>query len=433
MKAKALKLDISEQNWARTLAAVPAGCQTFSKAPNQHVTGVSPKYLAKGKGSHVWDLDGNEYIDYMLGLGPVILGHADQEVNDAVIKAMNDGISMSLPHLLETKLSEMLIERIPCAEMVRLGKNGSDVTSAAIRVARAYTGREQVAACGYHGWQDWYIGTTARNLGVPEDVQRLTTVFHYNQIESLEKIFQEYPGKIAAVILEPVNFFEPKDDFLQKVKDLAHSEGALLIFDEIITGFRFDLGGAQKIYGVTPDLATFGKAMGNGFPISAVLGKKDVMDWFEKVFFSFTFGGETASIAAAIATIQAMENRDSINVIRRTGEKLMDGYQALIGKLDISALTKMIGFPFWPEYLFFDKEGKVSREIQSLFQQEIVRRGVLTRAGMMISSAHTNEDINRTLEVFEQALTVIKEAVKSDNVLNWLNGEVIMPVIRKVD
>ena len=366
----------------------------------------------------------------MLGLGPIILGHADEEINKTVSKTMSQGICMPLSNPLETKLSEMLIERIPCAEMVKFGKNGSDVTAAAVRVARAYTGRDKVCVCGYHGWQDWYIGSTLRNLGIPKEVQELTLTFQYNQIESIEKHFQDNPGQIAAVILEPTNFYQPENNFLQMLKDLTHEQGALLIFDEIITGFRMDMGGAQKVFGVIPDLATFGKSMANGFPISAIVGRREIMTWFEKVFFSFTFGGELASIAAAIATIEAMERRNSITVIHQRGEKLINGYKEIINELEINSLTNIIGYPFWPEYQFFDKEGNSSLEIHSLFQQEIVRRGILTRAGMMLSSAHTDQDIDQTLNVFKQALQLVKEAVRTDKVLDWLDGDVIQPVIR---
>jgi len=432
-KSAALTLDRSESDWPRTINVIPAGVQTFSKMPLQHVDGVAPKYIARSKGSKAWDVDGNEYIDFMSGLGPVILGHADEVVNRAVFSAMENGMSPSLPSPLETELSEKLVELIPCAEMVRFGKNGSDVTSAAIRAARALTGRDKIAICGYHGWQDWYIGTTPRNKGVPKAVQELSLKFNYNEIESLNKLLAEHDGEIAAVILEPVNFFEPENEFLEKVRDAAHAAGALLIFDEIITGFRIGMGGAQKYYGVTPDLACFGKAMANGFPISAVVGKREYMKVFEDIFFSFTFGGETASIAAALTTIDAMEQRGTIEHIRAMGIRLMSGYSAIVDKLGCGEMTRMIGFPWWPEYLFFDIDGSPSREIQSLFQQEIVRRGVLTRAGMMISGAHQKADIDKTLHVFEEALTVVFEAVRNGMVLDLLDGEVIQPVIRKVD
>ncbi len=428
--ADPLKIEKSEQLWSKTIKVIPGGALTFSKAPFQHVDGVAPKMLSHGKGPKVWDVDGNEYIDYMLGLGPAILGHADDEVNRAISDSLEHGISTSLVHPLEAELAELLCEIIPCAEMVRFGKNGSDVTSGAVRVARAWTKRDKIACCGYHGWQDWYIGSTGRNLGVPKAVQDLTLKFEYNNIESLQRLFDEHDGEIAAVIMEPVNFFEPKDDFLNKVKSMAKENGAVLIFDEVITGFRMSLGGAQEYYNVIPDLACFGKAMANGMPVSIVVGKSEIMQMFDEVFFSFTFAGELASLSASVSTINALKKRDGISQIWAMGERLQKGYAQLVEELDVGHITKMIGFPFWPEYLFLDKAGSPSMEIQSLFQQEIVRRGILTRAGMMISSSHTNIEIDKTLAVFKDALIVVKEAVKTDNVLNWLEGEVITPVIR---
>ncbi|MCK5404355.1 MAG: aminotransferase class III-fold pyridoxal phosphate-dependent enzyme [Desulfobulbaceae bacterium] len=428
--AKPLVLDRSEQQWFRTLQVIPTGTQTFSKAPFQHVNGVSPKFLERGSGCLVWDLDGNEYIDFMLGLGPAILGHADDAVNDAVLRTMPLGNALSLPHPLETELAELLVKLIPCAEMVRFGKNGSDVTAGSVRVARAFTGRDKIACCGYHGWQDWYIGSTLRNLGVPQGTRDQTHKFEYNNIESLEKIFSKNKGEVAAVIMEPVNFHEPRDNFLGRVKDLAHANGALLIFDEIITGFRMSMGGAQDYYNILPDLACFGKAMGNGFPISAVVGRADIMALFDDVFFSFTFGGELTSIAAGLATIKALQERKAVDHIHSMGQRLMSGFKTIIAKLKMDDHVSMIGFPFWPEYVFSPTASNSPLEVQSLFQQEIVRRGILSRAGMFISTSHRQEDIDKTLGVFAEALAVVKEAVAQDKVLEWLDGEVIQPVIR---
>lgn len=429
-RASALELRQSRSLWPKTIGLIPSGTQTFSKAPFQHVNGVSPKLLSKGKGARGWDVDGNEYIDYMLGLGPAILGHADDEVNAAAWAAMQQGMSMSLPHPLETHVAELLTEIIPCAEMVRFGKNGSDATAGAVRAARALTGRDMVACCGYHGWQDWYIGSTWRSKGVPQCTRELTLKFNYNDIASLESLFAAHPGKIACVIMEPVNFHKPEQNFLQKVKDVTHANGALLIFDEIITGFRMAMGGAQEHYGVMPDLACFGKAMANGFPISAVVGKADLMQIFDEIFFSFTFGGETASLAAAAATIKALRQRNGIEHIHGIGNRLIQGFKKVVHDLDMHDAVSMIGFPFWPEYVFHAPTPQRSREIQSLFQQEVVRRGVLTRAGMFISTSHTEADIDHTLEVFRSALGVVKAATAQDKVLDWLEGDVIQPVIR---
>ena len=429
-RAPVLPLVRTDALWAETIRLIPTGAQTFSKAPFQHVAGVSPKLLLRGKGSRVWDVDGNEFIDYMLGLGPAILGHADDEVNHAVAEALASGASMSLPHPMEAELARELCDIIPCAEMVRFGKNGSDVTAGAVRAARGITGREKVACCGYHGWQDWFVGSTWRHLGVPDAVRALTLKFEYNRIETLQQIFRNNPGQVACVILEPVNFHEPRNNFLEQVRDLAHTNGALLIFDEIITGFRMELGGAQAHYGVVPDLACFGKAMGNGMPISAVVGKAEYMRVFDDIFFSFTFGGELGSIAGALATIRAMRSRDAIGRIRAVGRAIKQGFAGIVARHDADDVVTMIGFDFWPEYVFKDCGDFKAIEIQSLFQQELVRRGVLTRAGMFISAAHTEEDVGRTLAAMDSALAVAAAAVRQGKVLEWLDGEVIQPVIR---
>jgi len=314
--------------------------------------------------------------------------------------------------------------------MVRFGKNGSDVTTAAIRVARAYTGRDKVLVCGYHGWHDWFIGSTSRNIGVPKVVQDLTLEFIYNDIDSLINAFEQNPDSIAAVILEPVNFFEPRDNFLEKVKSITHKNGAILVFDEVITGFRMNIGGAQNHFNVIPDLACFGKAMANGYPISALVGRTEIMELFEKVFFSGTFAGELVSISAALATINAIEERGTLKHINSMGLRLKEGYNDMAKSLGLVHLTEMIGYGWWPEYVFYDEKGRVSLEIQSLFQQEIVRRGVLTRAGIFLCGSHQKADIDKTLEIFQEALLIVGAAVKAEKVLEWLEGQVLQPVIR---
>src|SRR6266480_5069350 len=312
MKAKELARTKSEALWQRGIRVIPAGTQTFSKGPSQYVNGVAPKYLLRGKGSHVWDVDGNEYIDYGMALGPIILGYSYPAVNRAIAEQIEEGITFTLMHPLEVELAELLVGLIPCAEMVRFGKNGSDATAGAVRAARAFTGRDRVACCGYHGWQDWYIGSTTRNAGVPDCVRSLTHTFRYNDRSSLENLFREHPGEFAAVIMEPFNFEEPQAGFLSGVRDLAKENGAVLIFDEICSGFHFGLGGAQKLFGVTPDMACFGKAMANGFPISCVVGRKEIMRSFDEIFFSFTFAGEVASMAAAMKVLDILESSDAL-------------------------------------------------------------------------------------------------------------------------
>ncbi len=429
MNAKRIVRTRSEAWWQRGLRVIPAGTQTFSKGPNQFVNGVAPKYLLSGKGSHVWDVDGNEYIDYGMALGPIILGYSYPAVNQAIAEQLERGITFTLMHPLEVELAELLVELIPCAEMVRFGKNGSDATAGAVRLARAYTGRDRVAYCGYHGWQDWYIGATSRSLGVPKVVRELVSPFAYNDHESLHRLLRTHPGEFAAVIMEPANFVEPAPGFLEGVRELAHRNGALLIFDEIITGFRMSLGGAQQYFGVTPDLAAFGKAMGNGMPVSAIVGRADIMRLFDEVFFSFTFGGEVLSLAASVATVRELQSKNAIKHIWTVGQALMDGYRRLVREAGLEAVTRCIGYPCWP-HLIFEEDGKPSPRCQTLFQQEIVKRGVLTRPNLFLCYSHTPEDIQRTLEAFRDALQIMKEAFVSGRVEEALEGDIVEPVIR---
>jgi glutamate-1-semialdehyde aminotransferase/spore coat polysaccharide biosynthesis protein SpsF (cytidylyltransferase family) len=419
------------QAWLKRAQKVIPGCaQTFSKGYTQYVQGVAPVFLQRGKGCHVWDVDGNEYIDYVQGLLPNILGYANDEVNAAAFAQLNEGHSFSLPHPIEVQLAERLTRLIPCAEMVRFGKNGSDATSGAVRAARAFTGRERVACCGYHGWQDWYIGSTTRHGGVPKAVRELTHPFAYNDLASLEKLFSEHQGEFAAVIMEPVNFTEPAPGFLQGVKELAKKNGALVIFDEICSGFHFGLGGAQKLFGVTPDLACFGKAMGNGFPISCVVGRADVMRIFEEIFYSFTFAGEVASMAAAMKVLDILETTDALARIGSNGRTLQDGVNAMANEAGLAQRVRAIGRPQWSLMKFTDGNGAESPLLKNLFQQEIVKRGVLLLATHNLSAAHDERAIHKTLEVYAEVLKTLASWAEDSNPARFLEGPMSQPVFR---
>jgi glutamate-1-semialdehyde aminotransferase len=424
------KLTRSFELKAKAGLLIPSVTQTFSKGPSQYVQGVAPVFLARGSGSHVWDVDGNEYIDYPMALGPVILGYSYPAVNMAAVNQIRDGAVFSLAHPLEIEVAQLLVDVIPCAEMVRFGKNGSDATSGAVRAARAYTGRDIVACCGYHGWQDWYIGSTTRNLGVPDAVRKQTIPFEYNHLASLEQVFADYPGQVAAVIMEPVGVIEPEGEFLQKVKALAHREGALLIFDEVVTGFRLGLGGAQEHYGVIPDLACFGKAMGNGFPIAAVVGRRDVMEIFDDIFFSFTFGGEAVSLAAAKATISELIRKPVFSKLWSTGKQIKDGFNVLAKEFGLAGNAQCLGLAPRTITVFTDDQGNNSLELKSLFQQECLKRGVLFLGGHNICYSHTSSDVNHTLRVYRTAMEICSMALREGDVLGKLEGPPVQAVFR---
>lgn len=420
----------SEAFLERALKTIPLGSQTFSKSKTQFPHGVSPYFAQRAKGSKLWDIDGNEYIDFINSLCSITLGYSDSDVNAAVTQQLEDGVIFSLPHPIETYVSEMLTEVIPCAEMTRFGKNGSDATSGAIRLARAYTKRDRVVACGYHGWQDWYIGATARNLGVPQATRGLTTLFSYNDLESLENQFKQYPGEIAAVILEPMNVYAPKPGFLEGVKEITHRHGALLIFDETITGFRYSIGGAQKLFGVTPDLATFGKGIANGYPISALCGSAKVMNLMEEIFFSSTFGGETLSLAAAQATITKLKTKPVIESLNIQGTKVIDGLNELIRKNGLEETLSVAGHPSWIFFMMKDAPGVASWDLKTLFMQEMMARGLLSFGTFNMSYAHSDADVAYLLKSLGEVLPIMTDAIKSESITKFLRCEPLKPLFK---
>ena len=418
----------SEQLLDRALKSIPLASQTFSKSLTQYPRGVSPFFIEKGKGSKVWDVDGNEYIDFVNSLAAVTLGYCDKDVDNAVQQQMKKGVIFSLPHTLEMEVAEQLIKIIPCAEKVRFAKNGTDATSASIRISRAYTNKEHIAVCGYHGWQDWYIGSTSRDLGVPKSVKNLTHKFEYNNIKSLEKIFQA--RELACVIMEPMNVEYPKDNFLEKVKELAHKNNALLIFDETITGFRYSLGGAQELFNVIPDLATFGKGMANGFPLSAVVGSNEVMQKVEDIFFSGTFGGETLSLAAANAVIDKYKKQNVATYLDDLGRYLLSKLNKLIENKDLQKIFYTSGHPTWSFLHIKEQEQFTTFEIKTFFLQEMFKRGILTLGSHNLSFSHTVADVDRLLEVYQKILPMIKRHIDSKSLKENIHGDILQDLFK---
>ncbi len=410
---------------------IPLGSQTFSKSRTQYPYGVSPYFITRAKGSRAWDLDGNEYIDFVSSLASITLGYQDPDVDAAVRKQLDEsGVIFSLPHPIEAEVAELICEMVPCAERVRFGKNGSDATSGAVRVARAHTKRDRIAVCGYHGWQDWYIGSTARHLGVPDATRELTHSFTYNDLDSLHKVLAARRGEFAAVILEPMNITDPAPGFLEGVKELAHRHGALLIFDETITGFRFANGGAQALFGVTPDLATFGKGLANGYPVSAVAGRADVMKQMEEVFFSFTFGGEALSLAAAKATLLKLRREPVVERIASCGRRILAHTQALIDQLGLGDVFSVSGHPSWTFLSMKDARGATAFEIKTLWMQELLERGILSVGTHNLSYAHSDEDITRLLAVYGEVLPFIGRKLDQGGVLGALRCAPLVPLFK---
>jgi glutamate-1-semialdehyde 2,1-aminomutase len=418
---------------------IPAGCHTYSKGDDQFPESA-PSFISKGKGSRVWDTDGREFVDWGMGLRSVILGHADETVLSAVRAQLELGSNFSRPAPLEADLAELLIETIPCAEMCKFAKNGSDVTTAAVKLARAYTGRDLVVRCQEHPFfsiDDWFIGDTPCDAGVPQTIKEMTKRFSFNDLGSLQIVFDTYPGQISCVIVEPATAVEPRGSFLQDVIDLCHREGALLILDEMITGFRWHKSGGQAYYGVKPDLATFGKAMGNGFSCSALVGRREIMELGglrhdkQRVFLlSTTHGGETHALAAAFATVQAIQNTPVIEHIWKIGGQLQQGFNRLAAELGISEWVKAEGLPCSPILVFRDSSGKDSSSLRTLYLQETVKQGILIPY-VAPSFAHGPSELDQTLEASRDALKMVARAIEAGNTKGMLSGPATKPVFRR--
>ncbi len=425
------KPTITESNalYQRAKGLIPSVTQTLAKGPTQHVDGFAPKFLRRGKGAHVWDVDGNRFLDYTMGVGPLSLGYADDRVDEAIQRQLKDGITFSLMHPLEVEVAELFRDMIPNCEAVRYSKSGADVASAAVRVSRAFTGRDVVLCCGYHGWHDWYVGVTSRNAGVPDATKQLTYTFQYNDIETIEQALDE---TVACVILEPTVFEAPQADFLQRLHEVCKRNGTLLIFDEMWTGFRMAPGGAQEYFGVTPDLAVYSKAMANGMPIAAITGRRDVMALFEEdVFFYTTFGGEALSLAAAKATMEIIRDEPVNEHMFAIGKAIKDGYNSLASQKGLT-FTKCSGFDC-RTIVTFDASVGDPLLVKSLVQQEMIRRGVLWSGFHNVSYAHTQAEVEHTLAIYDDVLDTLSHHIDNNTVADALEGSPLQPVFRKVD
>jgi glutamate-1-semialdehyde 2,1-aminomutase/spore coat polysaccharide biosynthesis protein SpsF len=405
---------------ARSTKSIPLGSQTFSKSHLWYPAGGAPLYVSHGDGARIFDVDGNDYVDLVSALLPVVLGYRDPDVDEAVRRQLNSGMSFSLATKLECQLAEKLCELIPCAEMVQFGKSGTDVTSAAVRLARAYTGQDHVLVGGYHGWADWSAAwLEGKNAGIPDGVKRVSQVISYGDMKDIESCRQFLNGGIAAVIVEPTH--DP--EYLRALRLWCSQNGVILIFDEIQTGFRYALGGGQEYFGVTPDLACFGKSMGNGMPISALVGKRDIMkmmDGKSGVFFSGTFFGDTLSIAAALATIKKMEREGVIRHLHDTGIKIRSAISHRSGKsMDFSGISPLVKIKF------------KDSDIQALFIQEMAQQGVLCLNANCVSYAMKEPEIQRILKAYKHTLDLIDEASAHGQIKQYLKGHIQGQALRK--
>ena len=419
----------------RARRVIPGGAQTNAKSPSQFVQGVSPTHAVRAEGSRFWDVDGNEYVDYLMTCGPVILGYDHPRVDEAVRSQLEEGQAFSVPHPLQVEVAETIIELVPCAEMVRFGKNGNDVTALSAKLARAYTGRDVIATAGYHGWPNVFLSASASARGIPDVVGEYTERFGYNDLDAARQIFEDHPDDVAAIITTPASSETPEDGFLEGLRDLANDHGALLIFDEVFTGFRYALGGAQEYFGVTPDLACFAKAMANGFPISALAGDREVMRTLEEpdVTFSMTYAGEAMSLAAANACLDSLRSneRSIYDRIFTVGDAIREGINDLAEDHGVDDRVSAYGIAPRIATRFTDDNGENDRELKSLFLQEAHKRGVFGTGSHLPSAAHTDEDVRFTLEVYDEVLSILADAVVNDDAADRLEGKPVGSTIRQ--
>lgn len=424
----------SEALWERALRTIPCGTQCYSKGPSYYSKGSSPIYLRNGNGCRVWDVDGNEYIDLGMGLWAVTLGHNYRPHVEAVTRALENGTQFTLMHPLEVELAEAMVDIIPAAEMVRFGKNGSDVTTAAVRLARTYTGRDVILRSGYHGWHDWYIAGSEHDRGIPEFNRSLTGRFDDGDKAEFDRLMDQHDGRVAAVIMEGIQTKAADRSFLHHVRARTKTAGTLLVFDEVVNGYRFGVGGAHEFEGIDVDLATFGKGMANGTPMAALVGKKEFMKHLERAFFSLTFGGETMGLSAALEVLKIYRKENVVGALRGLGDQLYEaarqaifasGLEAWIG---LSAYGQRTIWTFQPPYAGCD-----ALHLKSLLQQELIRRRILWAGwhALCFSLALDQKAQQRIVQAYGESLEVVARQVADRRVVENLQGEMISPIFKR--
>lgn len=436
-RATARELPRSREIAERLHALIPGGAHTYARGDDQYPEALAP-VIRSGRGCRVRDVDGNEYVEYGCGLRSVTIGHADPRITRAATNAMEQGTSFARPTALEAEVAEMVVDLFPSADMVKFAKNGSDVTTAAVRLARAVTGRDLVAICAdqpFFSTDDWFIGHTAMPAGIPSAIRDLTVGFRFNDLASVRDLFANHPGRVAAVVLEPATAVEPAPGFLEGLREACSADGAVLVFDEMITGFRWHLRGAQHVYGVTPDLTALGKALGNGFAVSALAGRREIMERGglrspdERVFLlSTTHGAETHSLAVAREVIRIYEAEGICEVLAERGERLAAGVREAAAAAGVADRFLVLGRPCNLVYATLDADGNRSQPFRTLFLQETISRGVLAPS-FVVTAAHDDDAIDATVAAVAEALAVYGRAL-ADGIDGHLRGRPVKPVFR---
>ncbi len=428
----------NEQYGQKAHAFIPAGAHTYSRT-DEVFPENAPRVMERSKGVYTWDVDGNQYIDYAMACRSVTIGYDYDRISDAAIRQIHNGNTASKASKIEVDAAELMCNLFPWVDMVKFAKNGSTVTSAAVKLARAYTGRKYVARCKEHSffsYDDWFIGDTVMNAGIPQEIQDLTLQFSFNDIHSVKNLFEKYKGEIAALIMEPCDTEEPVDNFLQEVRKLCTEYGVVYILDEMITGFRWDLQGACKYYGVEPDLVTFGKGMANGFSVAALGGKREIMDMGgltpgkERVFLvSTTHGAEMSGLGAFIETIDVYKELNVTKHIWEMGTQLVEGFNEIAKEFSLQDYFYMQGAACSPNMVICGKDGNASFEHRTVFCQEMVRQGILMPY-ISVAYEHTQKEIDLTLDAARKAMKIYSDALNGD-VNQFIMGNVIKPVFRK--
>lgn len=408
---------------------IPLASQTFSKSRTQYPPTISPLFAAKSLGCRTWDVDGNEYIDLVSSLAAVTLGYGNAEVNQAVVRQLQLGVTLTLPGILEYEVASLIRELVPSAEKIRFAKTGSDATAGAVRLARAYTGKDHVLISGYHGWQDWYIGTTSMNLGVPKVVSDLSHSLQVNDLDSFEALLLDFPNQIAAVILEPISAVTPSQEFLSHIRKRTSELGIVLIFDETVTGFRVAPGGAQELIGITPDLTTFGKGIANGFPLSVLCGREDIMNMMDRVFFSGTFGGELLSLAAAKVVLNKVKSENVTSRLSQIGMTLNEAVCGVIREINFQGL-ELSGHPTWQFLIWEGTKFRDVKKTKTLFLQEMFFRGVLILGSHNVTLCHDSDSIKKIQMTYHEVLSLIQEVEVSNSYDDVLCVEPLEPLFR---
>jgi len=432
------KFAASAEHTAAVNQLIPGGAHTYARGDDQYPEGMAP-VIERGAGCRVWDIDGNEFVEFGSGLRANTLGHGFEPVVRAVQRYLADGVGFVRPHRLEREAAERLIDLIPSAEMVKFGVNGSDATSAAVKLARAYTGRDMIAVCRQHPFfstDDWFIVTTPMSAGIPDSVRPLTVQFSYNDLASLEALFEVHPGQIAAVVLEAETVEPPAPGFLAGLRELCDRNGALLVLDEIITGFRWHERGAQYLYSIEPDLCTFGKGIANGLPLSALAGRRDVMrlgghvDDADRVFLlSLTAGGQPWALAAMLAVIDTFEQEGIAGQLHSIGADLRAEVQDAVAAAGLGDYFQLRGRDCNLVYVARDAGGQPSQEFRTLVLQEFLEYGILAPS-FVVNAAHDPKAISQVVDAVTELMPVYRRAL-DDGVATVLRGRPVRPTIRR--